>query len=399
MSMEPADYQKYLVLFVDDEDKTRKYFKRLFGDTFRIVLAADGVEAMDVLQQNLDEVGLIVTDQRMPNETGVAFLEKAVKIKPSLVRILSTAYADIEAAIDSVNKGGVYRYVTKPWDVADFEVTLRRAMEFCLLQSERDDLLRQKITGIESLAMGERILSLSALAAARESGLRYISEGLMALVQLHGICSACSSQTQIAAHAQRISWPELYRRHHAFLGKAIALLPKGLAGAGRLSAGDLVSAATVLQGAAAGDASFVIETAGGEGARWPGPQALATELASALLAGVKAILAPSEKVHVVAKTSGVELLLPCESLGKALEPMFGSTDGVPGEACFALVAAFLRFAHAGGTFEPLPQPGSETVKLRIGFAPSRTGGESGDSIEAVASDLIGNELFWARNLG
>ncbi len=397
MSMEPADYQKYLVLFVDDEDKTRKYFKRLFGDTFRIILAADGVEAMDVLQQNLDDVGLIVTDQRMPNETGVAFLEKAVKIKPSLVRILSTAYADIEAAIDSVNKGGVYRYVTKPWDVADFEVTLRRAMEFCLLQSERDDLLRQKITGIESLAMGERILSLSALAAARESGLRYISEGLTTLVQLHGICSARPSETEMVAHAHRISWPELYRRHHAFLGKAIALLPRGLAGAARLSAGDLVSAAAVLQAAA--DSSFVIETAGGEGARWPGPQGPATELASALLAGIKAILAPSETVHVVVKNGGVELLLPCVSLGKALEPLFGSTDGVPGEASFALVAAFLRFAHAGGTFELLPQPGSETVTMRIGFAPSRTGGEGGDSIEAVASDLIGNELFWARNLG
>ena len=398
MSMEPADYQKFLLLFVDDEDKTRKYFKRLFGDTFRIILAADGVEALEILRQNLDEVGLVVTDQRMPNETGVAFLEKAVRLKPSLVRILSTAYADIEAAIDSVNKGGVYRYVTKPWDVADFEVTLRRAMEFCLLQSERDELLHQKIAGVESLAMGERILSLSALAAARESGLRYISEGLTALVQLHGICSVQPSPMEMALYAQRVSWPELYRRHHAFLDKAIALLPHGLASSSRLVTEDAVSSATVLQAAAEGDPRFVIETAGGEGAKWPGPQDQVTNLAGALFKGLKAILGPDDQVHVSAKTSGVELLLPCAELGQVLEPLFGTTDGVPGEACFALVAAFLQFAHAGGTFETLPQPGSKTVKLRIGFAPSRTGGAGGDSIEAVASDLIGNELFWARNL-
>jgi two-component system probable response regulator PhcQ len=119
MSLEQSDYQKHLVLFVDDEEKTRKYFKRLFGDTFNILLASDGVEALSMLQENLDEIGLIVTHQRMPNETGVTFLEKAIKLTPSVVRILSTAFADIDAAIDSVNKGSVYRYITKPRDVAD----------------------------------------------------------------------------------------------------------------------------------------------------------------------------------------------------------------------------------------------------------------------------------------
>ena len=113
--------------------------------------------------------------------------------------------------------------------------------------------------------------------------------------------------------------------------------------------------------------------------------------------GIKAGLGPTDQVQVTDKPSGVELLLPESTLKQALEPLFGSTDGVPGEASFAIVAAFLRFAHAGGTFEPLPQPGSQTVKLRIGFAASRINSPAGDSLEAIASDLIGNELFWARN--
>ena len=397
MSMEPADYQKYLVLFVDDEDKTRKYFKRLFGDTFRIVLASDGLEALEVLQQHLDEIGLIVTDQRMPNETGVAFLEKAVRLKPSLVRILSTAYADIEAAIDSVNKGGVYRYVTKPWDVADFEVTLRRAMEFYMLQSERDDLLKQKLSGLESLAVGDRILSLAALAAVRESGLRHISEGLAALVQLHGICAARAGQSEVNTYGPGVTWPELYRRHHAFLGKSLALLPKGLSSQAALATDKTVAAAAVLAKAVKSGSPFNLVSINGQGATWPGPEAAVTDLLKSLLDGIKAILGVSDQVQVTDKATGVELLLPEGALKQALEPLFGSTEGAPGEASFALVSAFLRFAHAGGTFEPLPQPGSQTVKLRIGFASSRIDSPAVDSIEAIASDLIGNELFWARN--
>src|SRR5690606_244471 len=70
------DYQQYAILFVDDEEKTRKYFRRLYGETFRILEASDGVEALKVFREHADEIGIIVTDQRMPNETGVGFLSK-----------------------------------------------------------------------------------------------------------------------------------------------------------------------------------------------------------------------------------------------------------------------------------------------------------------------------------
>ena len=71
-SNETYDYQRYAILFVDDEEKTRKYFRRLFGESFRILEASDGVEALEVFRKHADEIGVIVTDQRMPNETGVA---------------------------------------------------------------------------------------------------------------------------------------------------------------------------------------------------------------------------------------------------------------------------------------------------------------------------------------
>ena len=396
MSTEPTDLQKYLVLFVDDEDKTRKYFKRLFGDTFRIILAADGVEALQVLKENLHEVGVIVTDQKMPNETGVAFLEKAVKLKPNIVRILSTAYADIEAAIDSVNKGGVYRYVTKPWDVADLEVTLRRAMEFYMLQGERDELLRQKVTGIEAIAVADRVLSLAALAASREAGLRHVSEGLSALVQMHGVAVAKRSTDRFMSQ-RRPSWQDLYRRHHAFLGKAIGLMPANIAATERLCAGESLPASKIIQEAVGSDSQFGIEAAGASSTRLPGPEVKVVALLHDILQSIKAVLKDTDRVRVADKGAGVEVLFPVEALGPLLDPLFEDANAVPGEPMFQLIASFLRWAHSGGTMEILPQAGSADVRLRLSFSQERMASQGVDSFESIAGDLIGNELFWSRS--
>ncbi len=398
MSIDTSDYQKHLILFVDDEDKTRKYFTRLFGQTFDIITASDGVEALEVLRQNLNKVGVIVTDQRMPNETGTAFLEKAVKLKPKLIRLLSTAFADIEAAIDAVNKGGVYRYITKPWDIADLEVTLKRAMEFYIIQNERDELLQQKIAGIEGLAITDRILSLAALAASRDNKLRYVSEGLTALVQLYA-----AGQQRAALPSEALaspsSWQELYKRHHSFISRAFALMPSEVSTASRLTEGAKITVASALKAALGNDSQITVEAAPASSATWPGPESTLVELIVALFKGIKGVINPADHLRVNETSTGAEVLMPAGAVSHALNPLFGSTHGVPSESCFGLVAAFLRFSHFGGTIETLPQPEALTVRLRLGFATSRLAGSDEDSIESIAGDLIGNELFWSRNLG
>ena len=151
------DYQRYAILFVDDEANTRKYFRRLFGDKFRILEAEDGVEALKVFRENATEIGIIVTDQRMPNETGVGFLSKIAGDYPDIIKILSTAYSDIDAAIGSVNQGGIFRYMTKPWDIPQLEVTLRRAMEFFTVKRERDALLGAKMQAMGNVLLSSRL--------------------------------------------------------------------------------------------------------------------------------------------------------------------------------------------------------------------------------------------------
>jgi two-component system probable response regulator PhcQ len=147
------DYQKGAVLYVDDEEMSLKYFTRAFENKFRILCAADAAEGYRLLQQYRDEIGLLITDQRMPGEKGVQFLERARQLHPQAVRILTTAYSDVEVAIEAVNSGAIYKYVTKPWDIPQLEVTLKRALEFFMMQRERDFLhMPEKLMTLEEVA-------------------------------------------------------------------------------------------------------------------------------------------------------------------------------------------------------------------------------------------------------
>jgi len=159
------DYKRYAILYVDDEEKSLKYFARAFEDQFLIFTAINAQEGLKVLEAHKDEIGLLMTDQRMPGEKGVWLLEKARQLRPRIIRILATAYADMDAAIAAVNTGAIYKYVTKPWDPPQLENTLKRGLEFFMVQRERDHLLREKMSVLHNMMIADRIVSLGLLAA------------------------------------------------------------------------------------------------------------------------------------------------------------------------------------------------------------------------------------------
>ena len=159
------DYQKFAVLYVDDEEMALKYFTRAFQNQFQILTAANAKEGYQVLEQHCDKIALIMTDQRMPGEQGVQFLGRARQLHPRAIRILTTAYSDVEVAIDAVNSGAIYKYITKPWEVPDLEITLKRALEFFMVQRERDFLLREKLSALHRMMITDRVLSLGIVAA------------------------------------------------------------------------------------------------------------------------------------------------------------------------------------------------------------------------------------------
>jgi response regulator RpfG family c-di-GMP phosphodiesterase len=125
------------VLFVDDEVNVLHSLRRLaIEEEFEAITAGSGQEGLDILGKT--SVAVIVSDQRMPGMSGAEFLEKAKDVSPDSVRIVLTGYADINAAIDAINKGGAYRYIAKPWNDGDLLLTIRQAVDtFRLVRENR----------------------------------------------------------------------------------------------------------------------------------------------------------------------------------------------------------------------------------------------------------------------
>ena len=159
------DYKKFAILYVDDEEKSLTNFTRAFGEQFRTMTATTAQGGLKLLEDHADEIGLLMTDQRMPGEKGVWLLERARQVRPRVIRVLVTAYADMDAAIAAVNSGAIYKYVSKPWDPPQLEQTLKRGLEFFIVQSERDQLLREKMSVLHNMLIADRIVSLGLLAA------------------------------------------------------------------------------------------------------------------------------------------------------------------------------------------------------------------------------------------
>ena len=159
------DYKKYAILYVDDEEKSLKYFARAFSDQFWILTAANAKDGLKLLEDNKDKIGLIMTDQRMPGEKGVWLLEQVRHLRPHIIRVMATAYSDMDAVVSAVNTGAIYRFVTKPWDPPQLEITLKRGLEFFMVQQERDQLLLEKTAVLQQMMVADRVVSLGLLAA------------------------------------------------------------------------------------------------------------------------------------------------------------------------------------------------------------------------------------------
>ncbi|XGC80348.1 response regulator [Bdellovibrio bacteriovorus] len=120
---------KHTILCVDDEIDNVDALERLFRKKYSVLKATSGKEALEVLAKHPGPLALIITDQRMPEMTGVEFLEKTISSHPDTVRILLTGYTDLESVITAVNKGQIFRYLTKPWDPTDLTNTVEHAVE------------------------------------------------------------------------------------------------------------------------------------------------------------------------------------------------------------------------------------------------------------------------------
>lgn len=134
---------KISILYVDDEMNNLVSFKAVFRIKYNVLTAISGEEAIKLLRKN--EVNIIITDQRMPQMTGVEFLESILEEFPDPIRILLTGYADMNAVIDAINKGKIFHYLTKPWNEDELDLAISRAYEVYKQKMEEKDMT-QKLT-------------------------------------------------------------------------------------------------------------------------------------------------------------------------------------------------------------------------------------------------------------
>nr|WP_246535263.1 hybrid sensor histidine kinase/response regulator [Litoribacter alkaliphilus] len=129
--------EKIKVLYIDDEDNNLNSFKASLRKDFVVHTAINAEAGLEMVK--LEEYQVVIADQRMPEITGVEFFEKLIAINPNPIRILLTGYSDIKSVIDAINKGEVYRFIDKPWNIEQIKNAIYNAGEIYFTRKELKD--------------------------------------------------------------------------------------------------------------------------------------------------------------------------------------------------------------------------------------------------------------------
>ncbi|MBC9910326.1 MULTISPECIES: response regulator [Chitinophaga] len=137
------------ILYIDDEIHNLNAFKASFRRLYNVFTATSAEEAVKLLEEQ--EFHIIISDQRMPKMTGIEFFESILEKYPEPIRMLLTGYADINAVVDAINKGQVYKYFSKPWNEEELKHNIEKAFEVYSLRKENKELTAKLLDVNEKL--------------------------------------------------------------------------------------------------------------------------------------------------------------------------------------------------------------------------------------------------------
>ena len=135
--------KKHTILLVDDEEANLRSICRLLENDYNVISAKDGLDGINIIKTQGNNIHLVISDQRMPNLSGVDFLKQSVAINPNIVRIILTGYTDIGSIIASINEAQIYKFIVKPIEPEDFLLTIQRALEFYELEMKNIALIQE----------------------------------------------------------------------------------------------------------------------------------------------------------------------------------------------------------------------------------------------------------------
>lgn len=131
---------RYNILYVDDERNNIIVFKNTFFRHYNIFTALSGEEGLEIIKNN--EIHLVITDQKMAGMSGVEFLENVVESHPDTIRMILTAFSDIDFIMRAINTCGIYQYILKPWDSRELKIIIDNALESYELKRNNERLIR-----------------------------------------------------------------------------------------------------------------------------------------------------------------------------------------------------------------------------------------------------------------
>jgi two-component system NtrC family sensor kinase len=143
------------VLYVDDEAINLRVFEVNFKQHFRILTAGSGAAALEIMESGQHDIAVVLADQRMPQMTGVELLEKARGLVPDAYRIMITAYTDLTAVMEAINRGQIARYVVKPWNKEELKLVLDDALRIYGLQAKLRNVESRMLKSAHLVAMGQ----------------------------------------------------------------------------------------------------------------------------------------------------------------------------------------------------------------------------------------------------
>jgi len=177
---QPIDVEQFVqsakILCVDDEPNILSALRRLFrAKGYMVLVANSGREGLEILAR--EPIDLIISDMRMPEMDGAQFLELVRQQWPESVRLLLTGYADVQSIINAINRGEIYRYITKPWDDNDIILIVRQALERKALEKEKQRL--EALTQQQNDALKELNRTLEAKVEERTAELKTAHDSLI----------------------------------------------------------------------------------------------------------------------------------------------------------------------------------------------------------------------------
>lgn len=141
----PQNVERRTVLLVDDEDANLRAMEAILRSHYQILQAHDGNEALQLLKnlKSVQNLACIISDQRMPQLSGVEFFQHAYQHAPHTIRIVVTGYSDLDAIISSINKAEIFKFIVKPFDAEDFLQTVEKAVELFEMKQQLQDYYQE----------------------------------------------------------------------------------------------------------------------------------------------------------------------------------------------------------------------------------------------------------------